>query len=144
MMIGIQILIMKYNKYFIYLKIIIFLLFKQNETNEKSQRFGSTSVPGTGRIDHVDFKTIQEKIKTADSTVKQFYQDKNPNRGYGGKFGKDQVMDKVNFKLFILIKLNIISLQSAADFSYKADVKKHSSQTGKRMICFFCSALYET
>jgi hypothetical protein len=52
-------------------------------------------MPGSGRIDHVDFKSIQEKVKTADSTVKQVYQDKNPNKGYGGKYGTDQVMDKV-------------------------------------------------
>ncbi|CAF0769216.1 unnamed protein product [Adineta ricciae] len=88
----------------------------ENQTTEKSQRYGSATVPGSGRIDHVDFKSMQEKLKTADQTVKQVYQDKNPNRGYGGKFGTDQVMDK-----------------SAADFSYKADVQKHSSQTdGKK------------
>ncbi|CAF3881081.1 unnamed protein product [Rotaria sordida] len=86
----------------------------ENQTNEKSQRYGSTSVPGSGRVDHVDFKTLQEKAKTADNTVKQVYQDKNPNRGYGGKYGTDQVMDK-----------------SAADYSYRADVQKHPSQTGK-------------
>ncbi|CAF2566041.1 unnamed protein product [Rotaria sp. Silwood2] len=84
----------------------------ENQTNEKSQRYGSTSVPGSGRVDHVDFKSLQEKLKTADNTVKQTYQEKNPNRGYGGKYGTDQVMDK-----------------SAADYSYKADVQKHSSQT---------------
>ena len=67
----------------------------KNASTEKSQRFGSTSVPGTGRVDHVDFKSIQEKIKTADQTVKQVYQDTNPNRGYGGKYGTDKVMDKV-------------------------------------------------
>ncbi len=44
----------------------------------------------------MDFKSIQEKVKTADSTTKHVYQEKNPNRGYGGKYGKDQVMDKVN------------------------------------------------
>ncbi|CAF0848451.1 unnamed protein product [Rotaria sp. Silwood1] len=84
----------------------------ENQTDEKSQRYGSTSVPGSGRVDHVDFKSLQEKVKTADNTVKQIYQDKNPNRGYGGKYGTDRVMDK-----------------SAADYSYKADVSKHSSQT---------------
>jgi hypothetical protein len=52
-------------------------------------------MPGSGRIDHVDFKSIQDKLKTADNTVKQIYQDKNPNKGYGGKYGTDQVMDKV-------------------------------------------------
>jgi len=78
-------------------------LFKQNQTNEKSQRYGSTSVPGTGRIDHVDFKSIQEKVKTADNTVKQTYQNTNPNRGYGGKYGTDQVMDKVNDGFLLLL-----------------------------------------
>ncbi|UJR15778.1 hypothetical protein I4U23_002712 [Adineta vaga] len=88
----------------------------ENQITEKSQRYGSTSVPGSGRVDHVDFKSIQDKIKTADQTVKNNYQEKNPNRGYGGKYGTDQVMDK-----------------SAADFSYKADIQKHSSQTdGKK------------
>jgi len=82
---------------------LFFLLFKQNQTNEKSQRYGSTSVPGTGRIDHVDFKSIQEKVKTADNTVKQTYQNTNPNRGYGGKYGTDQVMDKVNDGFLLLL-----------------------------------------
>ena len=95
MMIGKQILIMKYIFILFRIEKTYFMLFKQNQTDEKSQRYGSTSVPGTGRIDHVDFKSIQEKVKTADNTVKQVYQEKNPNRGYGGKYGTDQVMDKV-------------------------------------------------
>lgn len=65
-------------------------------SSEKSQRYGSSTVPGSGRVDHVDFKTIQEKVKQADKTVKEVYQEKNPNRGYGGKYGKDEVMDRVN------------------------------------------------
>lgn len=77
-------------------KFFYIYLFKQNQTDEKTQRYGATSIPGSGRIDHVDFKSIQEKVRTADNTVRQVYQDKNPNRGYGGKFGTDQVMDKVN------------------------------------------------
>jgi hypothetical protein len=85
----------------------IFILFHKNTTTEKAQRFGSTSVPGSGRIDHVDFKTIQEKIKTADNTVKKVYQDKNPNRGYGGKYGTDQVMDKVNHIFYLMISFII-------------------------------------
>lgn len=103
----------------------------QVESTEKSQRYGSTSVPGTGRVDHIDFKSIQDKVKTADHNVKQIYQEKNPNRGYGGKFGKDEVMDKVNL---LKTKTNRFAFaffpQSAADFSYQADVAKHSSQTG--------------
>jgi hypothetical protein len=75
--------------------------FKQNSATEKSQRYGSASVPGSGRVDHVDFNSIHEKIKTADSTVKEVYQEKNPNRGYGGKYGTEQVMDKVHLSLFI-------------------------------------------
>ncbi|CAF0938927.1 unnamed protein product [Rotaria sp. Silwood1] len=85
----------------------------KNSATEKSQRYGSASVPGSGRVDHVDFNSIRDKIKTADDTTKETYQEKNPNRGYGGKYGTEQVMDK-----------------SAADFTYKADIKKHSSQTG--------------
>ncbi|CAF1340639.1 unnamed protein product [Rotaria magnacalcarata] len=84
----------------------------ENQTSEKSQRYGSSSVPGSGRVDHVDFKNLQEKAKTADSTTREAYQNKNPNRGYGGKYGKDQVMDK-----------------SAADYSYRGELAKHSSQT---------------
>ena len=61
-------------------------------------------MPGSGRIDHVDFKSIQDKIKTADHTVKQIYQERNPNKGYGGKYGTDQVMDKVaQTSLFFLL-----------------------------------------
>ncbi|CAF0720403.1 unnamed protein product [Adineta steineri] len=85
----------------------------ENTVTEKTQRYGSKSIPGSGRVDHVDFNSIQEKIKTADVAVTDTYQQKNPNRGYGGKYGTEQVMDK-----------------NAADFSYKADINKHSSQTG--------------
>lgn len=35
-------------------------------------------------------------MKSADETVKVAYQDTNPNRGYGGKFGTEKVMDKVS------------------------------------------------
>ena len=68
---------------------------KQNSATEKSQRYGSSSVPGSGRVDHVDMSSIHDKVKTADVAGKVSYQGTNPNRGYGGKYGKDEVMDKV-------------------------------------------------
>lgn len=64
--------------------------------NEKSQRYGSTSIPGSGRLDHIDLNTVLDKAKVADEVVKTTYKDKNPNRGYGGKFGTEKVMDKVS------------------------------------------------
>ena len=60
---------------------------------------------GSGRIDHVDFDSLRDKIKSADDTVKETYQQKNPNHGYGGKYGVERVMDKVIYdflKIFIL------------------------------------------
>lgn len=75
-------------------------------------------MPGSGRIDHVDFKSIQEKVKTADSTVKQVYQDKNPNKGYGGKYGTDQVMDKVNDGFLLLFRLLMFSNSSLQQISH--------------------------
>ncbi len=68
---------------------------KQNDATEKSQRFGSASVPGSGRLDHVDLNTIQQKMKTVDQVVKEDFKEKHPTRGYGGKYGTEQVMDKV-------------------------------------------------
>jgi hypothetical protein len=68
---------------------------KQNDSTEKSQRYGSTSVPGSGRVDHVDLSTIQQKMKSVDQVVKEDFKGKNPTRGYGGKYGTEQVMDKV-------------------------------------------------
>jgi hypothetical protein len=85
-----------------FLRILKLISFAQNSVTEKTQRYGSTSIPGSGRVDHIDFNSIQEKIKSADSSVTDVYQDKNPNRGYGGKYGVEQVMDKVNdYFLFI-------------------------------------------
>lgn len=58
----------------------------------------------------MDFKSIQDKMKTADSAVKQTYQDKNPNKGYGGKYGTDQVMDKVREEVFDDCLMNIVNV----------------------------------
>lgn len=74
-----------------------FILFKQNSVTEKSQRYGSETVPGSGRQDHVDLNSLQERMKTVDQTVKEEFKEKNPTRGYGGKYGTEQVMDKVNY-----------------------------------------------
>lgn len=71
--------------------------FKQNSATEKSQRFGSASVPGSGRLDHFDIKSVQEKAKLIDQSVKEEFKVKNPTRGYGGKYGTEQVMDKVTY-----------------------------------------------
>ncbi len=51
----------------------------------------------SGHIDHVDLNSIQDKVKTVDQTVKEAFKEKNPTRGYGGKYGTEQVMDKVNY-----------------------------------------------
>ena len=58
-------------------------------------------MPGSGRVDQIDFSSVQEKIKTADASTKVSYQDRNPNRGYGGKYGTEQVMDKVRFVSYV-------------------------------------------
>ncbi|CAF1103665.1 unnamed protein product [Adineta ricciae] len=67
----------------------------ENTVTEKTQRYGSKSIPGSGRVDHFDLNTIQDKVKTADVSVTSVYREKNPTRGYGGKYGSEQVMDKV-------------------------------------------------
>ncbi len=94
-MIGIRILLIKYG--FRIVKIIFHFFFKQNSVTEKSQRYGSETVPGSGRQDHVDLSSLQERMKTVDKTVKEEFKEKNPTRGYGGKYGTEQVMDKVNY-----------------------------------------------
>ena len=43
---------------------------------------------------------MQEKMKDVDQAVKDDFKEKNPTRGYGGRYGTEQVMDKVTFKLY--------------------------------------------
>ncbi|CAF1065825.1 unnamed protein product [Didymodactylos carnosus] len=88
-----------------------------NNVDEKQQRFGSQTVEGSGHVDHVDFASVQEKMRTADSHIKSGYQEKNPNSGYGGKYGVEKTMDK-----------------NAVDYSYRHEPEKHGSQKGIK--CF--------
>jgi ribosomal protein L34E len=43
-------------------------------------------------------------MKTVDQVVKQDFKEKHPTRGYGGKYGTEQVMDKVISKLYYQTK----------------------------------------
>ena len=38
---------------------------------------------------------MKEKMKSVDQVVKEDFKEKHPTRGYGGKYGTEQVMDKV-------------------------------------------------
>jgi len=60
-------------------------------------------VPGSGRVDHVDFNSLQDKMKTVDQTIKEDFKTKNPTRGYGGRYGTEQVMDKVRSFFFLYL-----------------------------------------
>lgn len=76
-------------------------------------------------------------MKTVDQAVKEDFKEKNPTRGYGGRYGTEQVMDKVstnslfNYPSNETRKINKFLFQAAEGWSYKADIQKHSSQTGK-------------
>ncbi|CAF1117082.1 unnamed protein product, partial [Didymodactylos carnosus] len=82
-----------------------------NDVDEKQQRYGSQTVPGSGHTDHVDFESVQEKMKTASNQTKTSYQAKNPNSGYGGTYGTEKTMDK-----------------NAVDYTYRSETEKHGSQ----------------
>jgi hypothetical protein len=43
-------------------------------------------------------------MKGVDQAVKEDFKGKNPTRGYGGKYGTEQVMDKVTFQLYYQMK----------------------------------------
>jgi hypothetical protein len=78
---------------------------KQNPATEKSQLYGLTTASDSDRVERVDFNSIQQRIKTFDSTIKEEFKEKNPTRGYGGKYGTEQVMDKVNYYYYFLFYL---------------------------------------
>ncbi|XP_066525458.1 src substrate protein p85-like [Hoplias malabaricus] len=87
----------------------------ENDVSEQEQRWGSKSIEGSGRKEHISVAELRQKVSQEHETVKKKELDQGPkcSYGYGGKFGveKDR-MDKV-----------------AVGHGYVAEVEQHSSQT---------------
>uniref|UniRef100_A0A8C1MG54 Hematopoietic cell-specific Lyn substrate 1 n=2 Tax=Cyprinus carpio TaxID=7962 RepID=A0A8C1MG54_CYPCA len=87
----------------------------ENDVSEQEQRWGSRTIEGSGRKEHISIADLRQKVSREHEVVKKKELDQGPKAsyGYGGKFGveKDR-MDK-----------------GALGHSYVAEVEKHSSQT---------------
>ncbi|KAG5455023.1 Hematopoietic lineage cell-specific protein [Clonorchis sinensis] len=83
-----------------------------NDVSEKEQRWGSKTVPGSGRQAYIDMNTLREEVKQADQQNKLKTAPK-PSYGYGGKFGVERDrMDK-----------------SAVGWDHREQTAAHPSQT---------------
>uniref|UniRef100_A0A671L7R2 Src substrate cortactin-like n=1 Tax=Sinocyclocheilus anshuiensis TaxID=1608454 RepID=A0A671L7R2_9TELE len=87
----------------------------ENDVSEQEQRWGSRTIEGSGRKEHISIAELRQNVSREHEVVKKKELDQGPKAsyGYGGKFGveKDR-MDK-----------------GALGHSYVAEVEKHSSQT---------------
>uniref|UniRef100_A0AAR2KY25 SH3 domain-containing protein n=1 Tax=Pygocentrus nattereri TaxID=42514 RepID=A0AAR2KY25_PYGNA len=87
----------------------------ENDVSEQEQRWGSKTIEGSGRKEHISVADLRQKVSHEHEVVKKKELDGGPKAsyGYGGKFGveKDR-MDKV-----------------AMGHNYVAQVEQHSSQT---------------
>lgn len=87
----------------------------ENDVSEQEQRWGSKTIEGSGRKEHISVADLRQKVSHEHEVVKKKELDSGPKAsyGYGGKFGveKDR-MDKV-----------------AKGHSYVAQIDQHSSQT---------------
>ncbi|XP_072530205.1 src substrate protein p85-like [Salminus brasiliensis] len=87
----------------------------ENDVSEQEQRWGSKTIEGSGRKEHISVADLRSKVSHEHEVVKKKELDQGPKAsyGYGGKFGveKDR-MDKV-----------------AVGHAYVAQVEQHSSQT---------------
>ncbi|XP_018328164.1 src substrate protein p85 [Agrilus planipennis] len=86
-----------------------------NNVTEEEQRWGSTTVEGSGRTaGAIDMEKLREEIKEEDALMKKKMLEEGPNAsyGYGGKYGvQTDRMDK-----------------SAVGHDYVGKVEKHGSQ----------------
>ncbi|KAM4747949.1 src substrate cortactin-like [Rhinophrynus dorsalis] len=86
-----------------------------NDVSEEEQRWGSKTIAGSGRPQHVDINKLRSNVSKEHEHLKKKELQDGPQAsyGYGGKFGteKDR-MDK-----------------SALGHEYRAEQEKHSSQT---------------
>uniref|UniRef100_A0A673H728 Src substrate protein p85-like n=1 Tax=Sinocyclocheilus rhinocerous TaxID=307959 RepID=A0A673H728_9TELE len=87
----------------------------ENDVSEQEQRWGSRTIEGSGRKEHISIADLRQNVSREHEVVKKKELDQGPKAsyGYGGKFGveKDR-MDK-----------------GALGHNYVAEVEKHSSQT---------------
>ncbi|KAK3517960.1 hypothetical protein QTP70_028495 [Hemibagrus guttatus] len=88
----------------------------ENDVSEKEQRWGSKTIEGSGRKEHISVADLRQKVSHEHELVKKKEHERGPKAsyGYGGKFGveKDR-MDK-----------------SALGYEYKGEVDQHASQKG--------------
>lgn len=87
-----------------------------NDVSEEEQRWGSRTIPGSGRVlGHIDMSQLREEVTKAHEIQKKKEMEEGPKAafGYGGKFGvQSDRMDK-----------------SAVGHDYVAPKFKHASQT---------------
>ncbi|XP_042566055.1 src substrate protein p85-like isoform X2 [Clupea harengus] len=87
----------------------------ENDVSEQEQRWGSKTIEGSGRKEHISVAELRQKVSQEHAGVKRRELEQGPKAsyGYGGKFGvENDRMDKV-----------------AMGNSYVAEVEQHSSQT---------------
>lgn len=87
-----------------------------NDVSEQEQRWGSKTVPGSGRtVGHIDMKQLREEVAMSDAFYKQklLEEGSKASFGYGGKFGIEK--DRMD--------------QSAVGHDYVAQLHQHESQS---------------
>uniref|UniRef100_A0A8D8XI41 Hematopoietic lineage cell-specific protein n=1 Tax=Cacopsylla melanoneura TaxID=428564 RepID=A0A8D8XI41_9HEMI len=87
-----------------------------NDVNEQEQRWGSKTIPGSGRTGgSIDMKQLREEVAMADAHYKQKMLDEGSKAsfGYGGKFGVEK--DRMD--------------QSAVGHDYVSELHQHESQS---------------
>ncbi|KAL1457752.1 hypothetical protein WDU94_007946 [Cyamophila willieti] len=87
-----------------------------NDVNEQEQRWGSKTIPGSGRTGGtIDMKQLREEVAMADAHYKQKMLDEGSKAsfGYGGKFGVEK--DRMD--------------QSAVGHDYVSELHQHESQS---------------
>uniref|UniRef100_A0A672K2M3 Hematopoietic lineage cell-specific protein-like n=1 Tax=Sinocyclocheilus grahami TaxID=75366 RepID=A0A672K2M3_SINGR len=86
----------------------------ENDVSEQEQRWGSRTIEGSGRKEHISIADLRQNVSREHEVVKKKELDQGPKAsyGYGGKFGveKDR-MDK-----------------AALGYDYKGETEKHQSQ----------------
>lgn len=90
-----------------------------NDVTEEEQRWGSKTIPGSGRIgDAIDMIKLRDEVAQADALKKKKDTENGPKAayGYGGKFGVQS--DRMD--------------SSAVGHDYIANVEKHASQVDYR------------
>ncbi|XP_076845840.1 src substrate protein p85-like [Brachyhypopomus gauderio] len=123
----------------------------ENDVSEQEQRWGSKTIEGSGRKEHISVADLRQKVSHEHDEIKKKQMEEAPKAsyGYGGKYGveKDR-MDKGAVGHGYVAEVEQHSSQkdaakgfggkygvqedrvdkSALSYEYKAEVEKHASQ----------------